>query len=184
MSDTIIETNWVKLMIESRQVAEVAHRGQLYDLFDYVKHTDDVTEILACHGYTNEFKCAGDLHDGIEDGDLTYNKIRKLFGKDVAEMVLACTDPSDVRNRKDKKERVYQKLRSYKRGIPIKVADRIANFRHGIRMGNRDKVRMYVNEHEYFYKNLKFPDDNELNGLWGTLAEVVTKAQNEVKKWD
>lgn len=184
MREVATEVNWAELMIESRQIAEVAHRGQLYDLFDYMKHIDDVTKILGDHGYINEFKCAGDLHDGIEDGALSYNKIKRLFGKDVAEMVLACTDPSDMRNRKEKKDRVYQKLRDYRRGIPIKVADRIANFKHGLRMGSRDKIKMYVEEHENFYKNLKFPDDDGLNGLWDTLGEVITRAKNEMKGWN
>lgn len=172
--------NYDKLYIEAKMVASLAHRGKTYDIFPYEKHLMDVEDNIKRFGYAGDFIIAAQLHDTIEDGDLTYNKIKKAFGENVAEMVLACTDPSDVRNRKEKKLRVYAKLNEYPDAIIIKLADRIANIEHSIRFKNNDKTKMYRDEHEDFTKALKRP--NHATEMWDYLENIFVKKDLEMSK--
>ena len=171
MTTTTLITDWDSLVKESEMVALVAHKNHLYDIFPYEKHFRDVVNILEKFGYINEFKCAGFLHDVIEDANLTYSKIKRVFGEKVAEMVLAVTDPIDVRNRKEKKIIVYEKLKKNKDAIIIKLADRIANTQHSLRMDNRDKISMYEKEYADFRYNLKF--ENHAEEMWAYLDEIM-----------
>jgi GTP pyrophosphokinase len=157
--------------MEAKMISNLVHRNQVYDMFPYEKHIEDVVSILRDHGYFGDDIISGYLHDSIEDGDLTYNKIKKVFGYNVAEIVLACTDPSDARNRKEKKERVMVKLIQYPKAIPTKLADRIANLEHSIRMQNTDKSEMYLNEHTTFKSKLYVP--NEHTTLWERLEKSI-----------
>jgi len=168
--------NYDKLITEAKMVAYVTHKNIMYDIFPYEKHIEDVVNVLKEHGYSGDDIIGGYLHDTIEDGNLTYSKIKKVFGYNVAEIVLACTDPSDVRNRKEKKERVMLKLQQYPKAKPTKLADRIANIEHGIRMGNHDKSLMYLEEHDEF-KNKLFID-GEHTTLWDRLEKSIEILKN------
>lgn len=163
--------NYEKLVREAEMVALVAHKNQPYDIFPYEKHLRDVVEILKAFGFINEYECAGFLHDVIEDANLTYSKIKKVFGEEIAEMVLAVTDPIDVRNRKEKKAVVYEKLKKFPKAIIIKLADRIANTKHSIRMGNKDKTPMYKSEYEDFRSNLYTA--GQADDMWQYLDDVM-----------
>ncbi len=172
-------TDYNKLYEEAEMVARVHHANKMYDIYPYIKHVLDVVEVLKRHGYSGDDLIAGALHDTIEDSDLTYNKINKAFGLVVAEIVLACTDPSDLRNRKEKKIRMLEKMKAYPRAIPVKLADRVANMAHSIRMQNLDKVLMYMKEHVELEFNLRTQGEhdglwNDLNTLFGKGRELLT----------
>ncbi len=166
-----MENNYEKLVREAEMVALLAHKNQPYDIFPYEKHLRDVVEISRSFGYINEYECASWLHDVIEDANLTYSKIKKVFGEEIAEMVLAVTDPIDVRNRKEKKAVVYEKLKKFPKAIIIKLADRIANTKHGIRMGNEDKSQMYKKEYADFRSNLYIP--GQADKMWECLDKIM-----------
>lgn len=150
--------NYDELYKEAKLVAQVAHRGQIYDIYPYEKHLDDTVNVVKRFGYAGDYIIAAYLHDSIEDGNLTYNKIKKAFGENVAELVLAVTDPSDCRSRKEKKDRVYQKIICYKDSLIIKLADRIANVEHSMRFGNSQKLKMYKEEYQEFKNKLSTGD--------------------------
>lgn len=164
--------NYDKLYKEAEMVAILAHKGQIYDIFPYEKHLVDVVDVLKRFGYSGDYILAGWLHNTIEDGNLTYNKIKKAFGTHVAEMVLAVTDPSDVRSRKEKKTRVYQKLNNCQDAIVVKLADRIANIENSIRMGNQDKYEMYYLEYKDFKKALKKGNNPDIEKMWAQLDNL------------
>lgn len=177
--DTNKMTDYTQLIEEAKMVAFLTHKNQTYDIFPYEKHIKDVVKVLIDHGYSGDDIIGGYLHDGIEDGDLTYNKILKAFGYNVAEIVLAVTDPSDVRNRKEKKIIVYTKIKAYPKATPTKVADRIANVAHGIRMGNHDKTKMYYKEAPEFREALYIEGEHEQ--LWATLDNLMAIAGEKIK---
>lgn len=168
--------NYEKLIVEARLVALAAHSTQMYDIFPYIKHIDDVVDTLKNFGFSGDDIIGGYLHDTVEDGALTYNKILKAFGLNVAEIVLACTDPSDARSRKEKKERVIVKLNAYPKAKPTKLADRFANVEHGIRMNNWDKLRMYVGEYHNFKERVQVI--GEYDNLWAAVDEIHEKASS------
>lgn len=142
-----------KHVIEARQVAVRAHGNQVYDgIFPYEKHLDDVVMILRKFSIVHpKYLCAGYLHDAIEDGAISYNKIKKHFGVEVAEIVYCVTDEIG-RNRAEKKRKTLPKTASNEDAIIIKLADRIANICHG------GKVDMYAKEFDTFYQSLYTPN--------------------------
>lgn len=161
------------LIKEAEDVAALVHQYQSYDIFPYTKHLRDVVNVLIRFGFTNEFIVAGWLHDSIEDGNLTYNKIKGAFGLHVAEMVYAVTDPKG-RNRKEKKKIVYDDIRAYPDSIIIKLADRIANVENGIRMHNSEKTKMYAAERNDFKIQLyeSTPKNRNAEAMWQYLDQV------------
>ena len=164
--------DYARLYKEAEEVATLAHQYQNYDIFPYTKHLRDVVRVLETNGFVNDYIIAGWLHDVLEDAGLTYNKIKRAFGKNAAELVFAVTDPK-ARNRKEKKVLVYRDIKEYPKSIIIKLADRIANVEHSITMGNMDKTSMYLKEHEEFKKELYdvTPEDGKV--LWDILERIM-----------
>jgi (p)ppGpp synthase/HD superfamily hydrolase len=133
-----------KMMKEARMVSIQAHGNQTYDeIFPYHKHLDDVVDVLKRFGFSGKFIVAGYLHDCVEDTALSYGKIKRHYGIDVAEMVYCVTDEMG-RDREEKKRKTLPKTASLPDGIILKLADRIANIEHG------GKISMYAKEYHQF----------------------------------
>ena len=136
------------LIEEAKLVAEYIHQGQTYDgIFPYTKHLKDVVRILEDFNYSGKVIIGGWLHDSVEDGNISYNKIKKYFGKEVAEIVYAVTDELG-RNREEKKAKTYPKILANPDALAVKLADRIANIQHG------GKIDMYRKEYPAFKEAL------------------------------
>ena len=158
-----------KKINEARQVAVKAHGTQDYDgVFPYKKHLDDVVEVLKKFSIVNpKYLCAGYLHDVIEDGAVSYNKIKKHFGEEVAEMVYCVTDEMG-RNRAEKKMKTLPKTASNPDAVIIKLADRIANIEHG------GKIDMYAKEYAAFRAALyQVPACKVAEPLWLHLESLL-----------
>jgi (p)ppGpp synthase/HD superfamily hydrolase len=158
-----------KHVIEARQVAVKAHGTQDYDgIFPYEKHLDDVVAVLKRFSIVHpKYLCAGYLHDTIEDGAVSYNKIKRHFGIEVAEMVYCVTDEMG-RDRKEKKTKTLPKTASNKDAIIIKLADRIANIEHG------GKIDMYAKEYSDFKQALFIGATHEISHpLWDHLETLL-----------
>jgi (p)ppGpp synthase/HD superfamily hydrolase len=153
---------------EARLVAIKCHGTQDYDgVFPYEKHLDDVVEVLKrFHIVDHKFLCAGYLHDAIEDGAISYNKIKIHFGFEVAEMVFCVTDEMG-RNRKEKKGKTLPKTASNADAVILKLADRIANIEHG------GKVDMYSSEYKEF-RDALYQADRVAKPMWDYL-EILLK---------
>ena len=65
----------------------------------YISHLMAVSALVAEHGGTEVQAAAALLHDVIEDTGMTHAEIEREVGRDVADIVLQCTDTAD---RKDK----------------------------------------------------------------------------------
>jgi (p)ppGpp synthase/HD superfamily hydrolase len=158
---------------EARLVAIKCHGTQDYDgIFPYEKHLDDVVDVLKRFSIVHpKYLCAGYLHDAIEDGAISYNKIKVHFGLDVAEMVFCVTDEMG-RNRKEKKMKTLPKTASNPDAVIIKLADRIANIEHG------GKIDMYAKEYSDFKSQL-YQADKVAAPLWDHL-ESLLKIEKEL----
>lgn len=156
-----------KKILEARQVAIAAHGDQKYDgIFPYVKHLDDVVEVLKEFGQDSApMVCAGYLHDVIEDGGLSYNKIAGYFGPLIAEIVFCVTDELG-RNRKERKAKTLPKIASNRSAVALKLADRIANIRHG------GKIDMYRKEYPEF-RDALFSSAPGLESMWTELEILL-----------
>jgi guanosine-3',5'-bis(diphosphate) 3'-pyrophosphohydrolase len=159
-----------KLVREARLVAIKAHGNQDYDgIFPYEKHLEDVIDVLKRFHVTDpKYLCAAYLHDVLEDGAVSYTKIKRYFGEDVAEMVYCVTDEMG-RNRKEKKKKTLPKTGENPDAVIIKLADRIAN----IEMGG--KIDMYAKEYDEFRSHL-YQADKIAKPLWDHLDKIFEDA--------
>lgn len=155
------------LFKKAKNAAVRAHGYQAYDeIFSYEFHLDAVDAVLIRFSFGWKYRIAGQLHDIIEDGALSYNKIKRHFGEEIAEIVYCVTDELG-RNRKEKKEKTLPKTASNADAIIIKLADRIANIEHG------GKIDMYKKEYDEFKKWLH-PESNPIaQPMWDRLEELL-----------
>ena len=117
-------------------VAASAHDGQYRKSGEaYVFHPINVAMILADLGFDKDSIIAALLHDCIEDTEITYEKIQKDFGQDVAFIVEGVSKLTDLqfKSKKDRQAQNFRKLllamSNDIRVIIIKLADRLHNMR-------------------------------------------------------
>jgi len=152
---------------EARMVSIQAHGNQTYDgIFPYHKHLDDVVDVLKRFGFSGKYIVAGYLHDIIEDTALSYNKVKKYFGDEVAEMVYCVTDELG-RDREEKKRKTLPKTASNPDAIILKLGDRIANIEHG------GKIDMYRKEYLQFKGALILNTPNDGLKMWAHLESLL-----------
>lgn len=166
----------LRLIEEAKMVAIFAHRNQTYDIFPYEKHLQDVIHILEeCARSSSTLLCGGWLHDIFEDTGITYSKIKRAFGVEVADLAYAVKDP-DGKTREEKKSALLKKLKEAgPKALSIKLADRIANCEHSTRMRNYDKMKMYAKEYEALFEALHDSEDYDNALLWERLKKANEK---------
>lgn len=167
----------MKNLERALMVATKAHATQTYDIYPYDYHLRQVVSIAQELGYDETIQVACALHDCLEDTELSYNDIKKAFGKDVAEIVFCVTDELG-RNRKERKEKTYPKIRSNWRAIVVKICDRIANMRQS-KEYNPTLFKMYEKELETFAVELRNGAQarlmfNEIEKAWECLYSLKT----------
>jgi (p)ppGpp synthase/HD superfamily hydrolase len=154
----------------AKLVAERVHQNQTYDIYPYMYHIQSVVNIAIELGFDRDIIIGCYLHDSMEDGDLSYNDIKKAFGKEVAEIVYAVTDELG-RNRKERKEKTLPKIRASLKATAVKICDRIANAEQS-KEYNRKLFEMYRQEHVAF-KEALYRNDVETNKAWDRLDGVL-----------
>ena len=158
-------------------IAIEAHHGQKYGAFDYDFHLNHVCEILIKFGiYDIIILISAWLHDIIEDTHWTKDDVEREFGTIIAEVVENVTD-APGKNRKERKAKTYIKIIRDKRSVILKVADRIANIKHSLRVRSKH-LGMYIKEHEEFCKQLRNSyDDPILIKMFDYLDNLIDKAK-------
>lgn len=145
-------------IVMAMEFANEAHRAHMYSSTQpYVKHLENVYNVLLRYGCKSsdpdqlEILIAAWLHDCLEDTATSYSDVKKVFGESVAEIVFCLTDELG-RNRKEKKEKTYPKIRSNWKSIIVKVADRIANIEHSL---NNTKEKSFSQMYKKEYNNFR-----------------------------
>lgn len=169
MIETLYNTD--KKYLEAKMLAERMHGVQDYDGFPYTKHLNDVEEVLKRFGYGGYFMIAAQLHDVLEDCSCSFNDLKKSFGEKIAEIVFCVTDEIG-RNRDERKEKTYPKIRSNTDAIIIKLADRIANIESSIERGNK-MLDKYRKEHKKFKEHLYV--ENHAEAMWEYLEKLINQ---------
>lgn len=154
----------------------VIRKGKMYGVLPYTHHLADVEGVLREFGETREFMFVGSWgHDLIEDTDIKARDIEENFGEDVARVVVAVSgDPSLPREARN--ALIYPKIRAagYD-AIRLKLADRIANVRNGLRT-NGSMVKKYVKEYPTFRLNLWDEKDMMNFAMWMALDDLMKRA--------
>ncbi|MBE1444692.1 HD domain-containing protein [Paenibacillus sp. OAS669] len=118
------------------EFAARAHRGQVRKGTDipYVSHPFAVGMILQEARCKPEVIAAGILHDTLEDTETTYEDLHRLFGAQVADIVLGCSEPDKSLSWEERKEHTIQYLKTAPRPIRmVACADKLHNVRSTIR---------------------------------------------------
>lgn len=154
-------------------VAEKAHANQTYgDVFPYIYHVKEVYNIAKELGFDEEILIASILHDVLEDSDLSYNDIKKIFGEAITEIVYCVTDELG-RNRKERKEKTLPKIKANWKATVVKICDRIANVSHSKEHSNR-MFEMYKKEQKLFVTELTCDEHpkHEMSKAWSMLNKL------------
>lgn len=158
----------------AKMYAEVKHSGQTYnDEVPYTYHLQAVVDVLKRFNvYSNIMICAGYLHDSLEDTSASYSDIKERFGEEVAELVYAVTSERG-RNRKERNEKTYPKIKENDWAIILKLADRIANVEYGSATGG--KVDMYRKEFPDFEAGIRDKDmePQVTFSMWAHLKQLL-----------
>lgn len=167
------------------RIAEQAHQNQKYGTDPYRTHLLEVIQVLKRFGFfitEDTFKSdiavliiAAWLHDVLEDTILEKHHIEYDFGKEVTDLVWRVTDEPG-KNRKEKKQATYPKIKESNWAVILKLADRIANVEAGLRMknnGNKNLFEMYQKEYIDFKQNL-FSKSGPVE-MWDRLDSLLLK---------
>jgi len=117
--------NYLDVM-RAREMARLAHAGQLYGKLPYMYHLDMVANFAQGMGFDEETVIVAYLHDSIEDGVLTYANISREFGSSIADDVRVLSrDKDDVTYT----EYINQVNHWGGRAKNVKLSDLICNLR-------------------------------------------------------
>lgn len=160
-----------ELADRAREFARERHGDQMYGSYPYVKHLDDVVNVLIRfgHGDDESLLAAAFLHDVVEDTPTTLAEVREAFGDMVASYVHAVTNEHG-RNRMARHLATYPKIAGKYMETILKLADRIANTEESAR-SNPGLASMYLREWDRFKEALGMDGDPT---MWMHL-DFVTK---------
>jgi RelA/SpoT family (p)ppGpp synthetase len=113
-----------------------AHKNQKRDSGDpYLSHPVEVANILTDLKLDSATIATGLLHDTIEDTKVTYNTVKKEFGKEVADLVDGVTKISELEGKvieNSKAENIRKLILATSKDVRVllvKLADRLHNMR-------------------------------------------------------
>lgn len=158
-----------------RKAAEFAakvHEGKVRKgtRIPYVAHPYEAAVIVSGITKDPEVISAALLHDVIEDTDVTYEELRKEFGKRIADLVLAESEDKS-KTWKERKGATIERLKTAGREEKIIcLGDKLSNLRSTaadrMRKGDEiwEKFRVTdKKEHEWYYRGV-FEQLSELQG--------------------
>lgn len=97
----------------------------------YINHLAEVANLLAEATEGNDLVLlqGGFLHDTVEDTDTTPADLARLFGQDVADLVVEVTDDKSLPQKDRKRLQVEHAPHLSRRGKLLKIADKTSNLR-------------------------------------------------------
>lgn len=108
------------------------------------------------------------LHDVMEDNGVSYNKVNRIFGKDIAEIV-GCVTNEWGRDRHEIALKTYPKTSSNRLSVFVKLADRLANSTYS-KLNNPTKFETYCKEFALFEQQLF--KAGEYDPMWDRLKKI------------
>ena len=178
-----------KLIAKAMEYAALSHRGGTRKGGDvpYIVHPFEVAMILKENSFENKVVAAGLLHDLLEDTEVTKTDLKKEFGEEINELVLAASEKLKGREERcwdTRKRQTINYLKNEANFInkAIACADKLSNA--------RSILRDFEDEPENFWQRFSAPKKKqqwyyeslvsslkELEGLkmYAELKEVVAE---------
>tara|TARA_B100001142_G_scaffold204766_1_gene203129 strand:+ start:9737 stop:11920 length:2184 start_codon:yes stop_codon:yes gene_type:complete len=133
---TYLNPKEIKRIQKAYSVAFYAHEDQQRrDGSQYITHPVEVARILLDFKMDSDTICSALMHDVLEDCDIEKNNLKKLFGKDVAEIVdgVSKLGKLDMTSRTEHDANNLQKMMLAMskdvRVVLVKICDRLHNMR-------------------------------------------------------
>jgi len=175
---------------EAKKLCKIAHANAVYYFGKkeepYYYHCYMVAKVIKHYCKENiNFDYAitvAYLHDTIEDTPLTYIDIKKLFGKSVADGVLAVTKNEKIAKEQQMIDCIHRIVDLDKKEIAIvKMADRIVNLHDVPPSWDFEKEQAYLIEAKMIYNNLKSYSESISKKLESEIAHYSLKIKEENK---
>lgn len=160
----------------AKRFAALVHHGQKYGTHPYTYHLEHVEMVLNRFDFHDtRLLISAWLHDVIEDTSISYDKLRSGFGEEIADIVYSVTNEMG-RNRRERYDKTYPKIRDNHSGLIVKLADRIANLEFS-KGANTNFITMYEKEWPAFEAALYDPEesDKRIIKMWDYLKAMFTK---------
>jgi GTP pyrophosphokinase len=143
----------LSLIKKAFDFASMAHQGQKrLSGEDFIFHPLAVASILADWRLDNGSIVAGLLHDVVEDGQISMEKLEKNFGEDIAQLVDGVTKIGEIKLRGASQDNFVENLRKMivvmahdLRVVLIKLADRYHNLQ-SLYVFSQDKQKKIAQE--------------------------------------
>lgn len=95
---------------------------------DFIVHPYTVANMLISINMDEETIITGLLHDVIEDTKYTYDGIKKIFGKQIADNVLNVSEDTSIENWRERKEKFLEKINTLNNNLLcLELADKLHN---------------------------------------------------------
>lgn len=118
-----------RLISQAQRYAAKQHLGQTRkgDNSPYITHPEAVYEIARLETSDPAILAACWLHDTIEDTSTTYEELRELFGKEIADIVLAVSEDKTIKDWKQRKAKYIKNVFSNEKAQIVAWADKMHN---------------------------------------------------------
>jgi (p)ppGpp synthase/HD superfamily hydrolase len=114
------------------EFAAERHDGQRREADDaaFILHPLEVAQLLRNRGCRDEIVAAGVLHDSLENTDATPRELERRFGREVARLVCAVSEPSAAGSYAERKARLRESIAGAgEDAAVVYAADKVAKAR-------------------------------------------------------
>ncbi len=146
--------------------------GQMYGDLPYHVHLNEVASFAKKYKHLipekdyNEVYIAAWGHDLYEDPGLSYNELKKVLGKFVADIIYAVSNEKGHNREEKANDKYYEGIKENKYALFVKLCDRLANMSFSKRNGNVGHYKMYEKEAINFKNKL-------YNGMYDEMWEEL-----------
>ncbi|NIE58588.1 MULTISPECIES: HD domain-containing protein [unclassified Burkholderia] len=124
----------MKKLVAAIAFAADKHRNQRRkdeEASPYINHPIALADVLANEAGVEDERVivAAVLHDTVEDTETTEQELLRLFGKDVADIVMEVTDDKSLPKEERRRLQVEHAATISRRAKLVKLADKICNLR-------------------------------------------------------
>lgn len=109
-------------------------------------------------------------HDLIEDARITYNEVKDLLDKEIADIIYACTEVRGHDRLERHNKDYFSTLRKNRDAVFVKLCDITANVLFSM-LTNSSMYKKYQKEFPNLYKELYIKDEYE--DFWDDLRELL-----------
>jgi HD domain len=129
LADWIVDSD---LLARAHALAADAHGDErrATDCAPFLDHVTEVAGLLHDAGYDDQLVAAGLLHDAVERGTLSEDRLRESMGDEISGLVLALTEDATIESFAERKEALREQVKAA--GAPavtIFAADKLSDIR-------------------------------------------------------